>query len=393
MSARRNLVLACVVVGAAASCNVVLGIDELPSPVDAELAGGHDATVGDDVAIGDDAAADGPADPDAIASRDASMDDVLDSGSADGGTPCGSGFADCDGSCVDITTNGNCGGCGIVCPSAAFCAGASCACSAGESLCDAGCLDDQIDIHNCGGCGTECAADVDAGETPVCVAGYCRRTVVLTSAVDNPAGIAVTGSTVVWANMPNGSGTIESNPDDGWDALHRGVGHFAALRGRDARGAVYWTGFGDETVDTAPLTGGPVNVLQTGQQLPVGIAVDSTRVYWADFSAGQIASSSLDGGAPTPLVSGLGGPSALAIDATNLYFTDNVSGAVGWLPKTGGPTTTVRQDGGAQPSAVTVAGGKVYWTNGAVSESVLTAAVDAGVPTTLASTRSAPRAW
>ena len=136
-----------------------------PPPVDAGSAGGHDATVGDDVAIGDDAAADGPAILDAIASRDASMDDVLDSGSADGAMPCGSGFADCDGSCVDITTNGNCGGCGTM-PVRRLLRRRFARVSAGESLCDAGRLDDQIDIDNCGGCGTECAADVDAGETP-----------------------------------------------------------------------------------------------------------------------------------------------------------------------------------------------------------------------------------
>jgi hypothetical protein len=37
--------------------------------------------------------------------------------------------------------------------------------------------------------------------------------------------------------------------------------------------SLYWTNSGDGTIKAAPLTGGPVTTLVTGQPSPVGVAV------------------------------------------------------------------------------------------------------------------------
>ena len=86
---------------------------------------------------------------------------------------CNVGFADCnynplDGCEVNLNTDiGNCGHCGIVCPS---CISGKCigSCSAGETTCNGNCVNLQSDPNNCGACGTICL-----GLTSYCSNGAC----------------------------------------------------------------------------------------------------------------------------------------------------------------------------------------------------------------------------
>ena len=83
---------------------------------------------------------------------------------------CGTGLADCGGSCTNLSTDeANCGACGSTCGAGEVCIAGSCSFSCPGSLsnCGGSCIDTDIDPANCGGCGTTCAA----GE--ICAGGSC----------------------------------------------------------------------------------------------------------------------------------------------------------------------------------------------------------------------------
>jgi hypothetical protein len=81
------------------------------------------------------------------------------------------GLAYCDGSCLDVRdSDANCGGCGIACPSGASCSSGSCqrsACPPGQSLCDGACVDLQTSPNHCGLCDQVCGGNL------VCIQGQC----------------------------------------------------------------------------------------------------------------------------------------------------------------------------------------------------------------------------
>jgi len=79
-------------------------------------------------------------------------------------------------------------------------------------------------------------------------------------------------------------------------------------------GHVYWTNSGDGTIKAAPLTGGPVTTLVTGQDNPEGLAVDSGHLYWANNDiSGTINEAPLTGGPVTTLVTGQPSPVGVAV--------------------------------------------------------------------------------
>jgi hypothetical protein len=98
----------------------------------------------------------------------------------------GTGFSACGPRCTGCTQLGsdptNCGGCGIVCPTApnagAYCVGGRCSvvCLPGYADCN-GTLKDGCeiltdgDVANCGGCGKACGAPANA--SPACDSGKC----------------------------------------------------------------------------------------------------------------------------------------------------------------------------------------------------------------------------
>jgi len=89
----------------------------------------------------------------------------------------------CNGACAYLGTPGNCGGCGVVCPSGYVCAGGACqpidACGPGDNqgtcgfadggagtCCNGTCVDINRDAMHCGNCGETCpAGSFCAGQT------------------------------------------------------------------------------------------------------------------------------------------------------------------------------------------------------------------------------------
>ncbi len=101
---------------------------------------------------------------------------------------CPDGQVGCDGLCVDEQVDvGNCGGCGVACPTEATCQNAACVpcpdgqngcgaacivgtcpCARGQTLCADLCVDAQTDSDFCGACDNSCP-----GSAPFCRAGVC----------------------------------------------------------------------------------------------------------------------------------------------------------------------------------------------------------------------------
>jgi hypothetical protein len=79
-------------------------------------------------------------------------------------------------------------------------------------------------------------------------------------------------------------------------------------------GHVYWANSGTGTINEAPLTGGPVTTLVTGQDNPEGLAVDSGHIYWANNDiSGTINEAPLTGGPVTTLATGQVSPVGVAV--------------------------------------------------------------------------------
>ena len=109
--------------------------------------------------------------------------------------------------------------------------------------------------------------------------------------------------------------------------------------------SVYWTG--GDAVMKVPLAGGTPTTLASGQDHPVGIAVDTTDVSIGrptgrfidggpDPDAehnGTVMKVLLAGGTPTTIASGQKWPWAIALDATHVYWTDPVTDTVKSAPK------------------------------------------------------------
>ena len=108
-----------------------------------------------------------------------------------GQSTCASGLVACSGTCVDIQTNaGNCGGCGVGCPSGQSCSGGFC-CPTGSAPCGGACADLAHSNVNCGACGHACSAG------QVCADGACGVTCppVETLCAGGDAGAAYCAST------------------------------------------------------------------------------------------------------------------------------------------------------------------------------------------------------
>ena len=70
---------------------------------------------------------------------------------------------------------------------------------------------------------------------------------------------------------------------------------------------------GAGTIVQANLDGTGVTTLVSGQNGPVGVAVDSTHIYWTNQGDGTVDQASLNGTGVTTLVSGQNGPAGVAV--------------------------------------------------------------------------------
>jgi hypothetical protein len=135
-------------------------------------------------------------------------------------------------------------------------------------------------------------------------------------------------------------------------------------------------------------------LLASGQDHPLGIAVDTTAVYWVDQGlcsdtgcTGTVMKISKCGGTATTLASGQS-PYTLAINATTAFW-DGL-GEVLSVPLAGGTVTTVVSNARSiGPNALALYGESLYWTNNNAPAAVMTVGLDGGAPITLA-TSAAP---
>lgn len=77
---------------------------------------------------------------------------------------CTAGEVLCDIGCVNFQTNkDHCGSCGNACDASRICSGGECVCPPGQTDCDGRCADLQTDPQDCGSCGTQCGGQCSAG--------------------------------------------------------------------------------------------------------------------------------------------------------------------------------------------------------------------------------------
>ena len=77
---------------------------------------------------------------------------------------------------------------------------------------------------------------------------------------------------------------------------------------------IYWANLAPAapgTINEAPLTGGTVTTLESGQAEPTEVAVDASHIYWA--SGGTINEAPLTGGTVTTLANAQGFPGGVAV--------------------------------------------------------------------------------
>jgi hypothetical protein len=158
--------------------------------------------------------------------------------------------------------------------------------------------------------------------------------------------------------------------------------------------SVFWidNSGGDATVMKVSVDGGTAETIWSGQGSLVTIAVDGTSVYWTT-NQGALRKAPKGGGAAVDLAVLPGGaPDALSVDTTNVYGL--TSGALVKVPIDGGPVTTLVSPVAPTATEVPVDNASVYWASlggimkvpigGGTSSTVISIASTAEVPVAIA---------
>jgi DNA-binding beta-propeller fold protein YncE len=124
---------------------------------------------------------------------------------------------------------------------------------------------------------------------------------------------------------------------------------------------IYFTDSKAGTVMSLPIAGGNAMALASSQASPGAIVSDAQNVYWINDGDKSLNQVPIAGGMSIVLASGnrLGG---LVVDGASVYFTDRGAGLVQQVPVGGGVVKPLAMSQ-AEPLAVTVAAGNLYWTN------------------------------
>ena len=158
---------------------------------------------------------------------------------------------------------------------------------------------------------------------------------------------------------------------------------------------IYWTGFLEGHVLSAPLAGGGgFSSLTTAETTTYGISVDQTGVYWTDAAnafttntdppSGAVFMSPPGGGEPKALAMGLKLPTEIAADETNLYWVDRIDKALMVMPKSGGaPMMLASTVGELIKTGLALDAANVYWVG---SSGVMRVAKGGGTPEELFAT-------
>jgi hypothetical protein len=192
--------------------------------------------------------------------------------------------------------------------------------------------------------------------------GGAARTIASTSA--SPSAIVVDSGVVYFASntVPGSIGAART--DGSSPSILIAQRSFVTDLAIDAQSIYFLDGGALRQLSRA---GGDATDLATGLDQPTGLAVSNGQIFWvnrgSEFSPGEVVTLAL-GGKPGVLAPGqpfVGGHvGALTLDDTTVYFA-------GWpsdlssVPRSGGATTRILHD--QSPTAVTVAGGHLYWIN------------------------------
>lgn len=156
----------------------------------------------------------------------------------------------------------------------------------------------------------------------------------LITGLDNPNGVAVTGSAIYWLSVAGGSATILYKANlDGSNVTPIVTGIDGGYDVVATSGNVYWsTGCISGTnpcngwIGRSDLNGGSLSQDWTAGRAPFGLAVDSTYIYSAT-STGAINRTNLSTQGTDTLVSGLPTAVGVAVDGSHLYWSEGINGA------------------------------------------------------------------
>jgi hypothetical protein len=269
------------------------------------------------------------------------------------------------------------------CPSGATCAGGFCsapscsaptagsvgcadegACSSGWLCCAALRSDGSIEQSSCvapptNANGSQGTATCPSGTTQVAGTGLAAcnpagSPQVLASGQAGPAGITTDyGNNLYWVDTQ--SGLVWMLPIGGGQATSIASGQNRPVSIASDGSKVYWTNQGDGTVMYLPIppngampssvASNPGGGSQNG--VPVGIAADGEFVAWTNQTDGSVMAISVSNlGATATMIqpsSTTSGPWGITDDGTNVYWTNKAAGSVVYVPEStisGGGTVT-----------------------------------------------------
>jgi hypothetical protein len=276
-----------------------------------------------------------------------------------GGMMCPAGEALCGDNCVNLQTDdAHCGKCDSACPTGISCSMGVCSCPSGETFCGGNCIPVLADDKNCGGCDHDCL-----GAT--CAAGVCESETLLTLQTE-PYAIAI-DATDIYVVSAGSNNHIARAPLTGGslDILASGQAFPRDLA--LVPDGVVWTNKGVGQDD------GEIVHLQVQQQILFGlqgnlttgvwaIATSGDYAYWANQATGKISRSDISNNPMLEVLATVPGgtPWDIAVDGSHVYWTNYDSSDVRRVPVAGGTQQQIAT-GLSHPTGIAIDASYVYW--------------------------------
>ena len=223
----------------------------------------------------------------------------------------------------------------------------------------------------------------EATVTATLIAASKKHRVSATAALSGTgAGLGAAPGFIYWAN--SGDGTINRANLDGSGAQAIVSGQDSPLGVAVDASHLYWTNNGDGSIWRANLDGTNAQAIVTDQEAD-GLAADGGHLYWTDNGDGQIWRANPDGSNPQAIVSNQNSPWGVAVDASHLYWTNNEGDGTIWRANLDGSDPQEIVTGQSIPFGVAVDPDHLYWAS--LNEGTITRAVlDGTDPQTLVTT-------